>query len=169
VALKRIILTGIIGAVTILGAALPTSAKASPAAASPWSAPLLLRANSGGGCALSRPARLDPVLSDPCPATPDWEYRFLTGDGSTLFSKVEFVNTSKTLALGFSGGKFKMETPNDNSTYLILDGILLDGTWAFEDSSGTYQMAPNGKGLPLKALTGGPTGYGWAACISICP
>jgi hypothetical protein len=47
--------------------------------------------------------------------------------GSTVGSQVEFVNSSLTLAPGFSGGQFKMETPNDNSTYLIIDSISSDG------------------------------------------
>jgi hypothetical protein len=175
VTLKRLILAGIIGAAAILGATLPASAapahhaaKASPYAASGW-IPRLLRAESGGGCALPQPARLDPVLSDPCPSAVDWYVRDLSGSGYNVGDKIEFVNTSMNLALGFSGGQFKMETPRDSSTYLIIGSVSPDGSWvAFYDSSNIHLMAPNGKGLPLKALTGGPAfpADGWQICIN---
>lgn len=146
-----------------------SAAPASPAAASPWFK-VWLRAGSGGGCAtFASDQRLAPIISEPCTSTNWWYFRdlnqsvpFGVGDG------LEFVDHNKTFALGFSGGLFKLETPSDSSTYLVV--AVTNNTTdlaLLTNQAGTGFMAPNGRGLDVKVLTNATfPDDGWAACVN---
>ena len=114
--------------------------------------PVWLQAESGGGCAtFASDQRLAPIISEPCTSTNWWYFRDLSqpiagayGDGDEL----EFVDQSKTFALGFSGGLFKLETPNDNTTYVVISFIdFSNGFGILSNAAQTNWMGPNGRGL----------------------
>jgi hypothetical protein len=146
-----------------------SAAQASPRAASPWFK-VWLRAGSGGGCAtFASDQRLAPIISEPCTSTNWWWYRDISQ--SVPFSvgdNLEFVDQNKTFALGFSGGLFKLETPSDSSTYLVVD--LTESTSDLAlliNQAGTGFMAPNGRGLDVKVLANATfPDDGWAPCIN---
>jgi len=146
-----------------------SAAPASPAAASSWFK-VWLRAGSGGGCAtFASDQRLAPIISEPCTSTNWWYYRDL--NQSVPFGvgdKLEFVDQSKTFALGFSGGLFKLETPNDSSTYVVVTvGDNATGLVLLSNQAGTGFMAPNGRGLDVKVLASAALpDDGWAACFN---
>ena len=143
-----------------------SAAPASPAAASSWFK-AWLRAGSGGGCAtFASDQRLAPIISEPCTSANWWYYRDLSqsvpyGLGDAL----EFVDQSKTFALGFSGGLFKLETPNDSSTYVVVAvGDNTTGLVILSNQGRTGYMAPNGRGIDVKVLANAALpGDGWAA------
>jgi hypothetical protein len=132
-----------------LSAFAPGSAHAAvrPASLGPGWSPIQLHAYSGNGCAIpSSDARLAPIISYPCGSW-TWYYRFLNGT-----DEVELVDPSGSYALGISGGAWKMETPSDSSTYVIMANGLT-GYSVLLDSTRTYGMGPQGKGSDVLALT----------------
>ena len=154
------ILAGIGGAAI---AAIGVTGGTANAAASPWT-PVYLHEISGNGCAsYAAPQRLEPITSERCTASNWWYYRDL--DHSSFppqpGDRLEFVDFTKTYALGFSGGEIKLETPNANSTYAFQDlGVLTLPNGDF--------IYPNGAGLPLRVSMSGPTlgntNDEWAEC-----
>ena len=156
------ILAGISGAAI---AAIGVTGGPANAAASPWT-PVYLHAISGNGCAsYAAPQRLTPITSERCTASLQWYYRDLDNSSlpPRLGDRLEFVDFTKTYALGFSGGQIKLETPNANSTYVFAEefGVLIL-------SDGVHFIYPNGAGLPLRVSTIGPslgnTNDEWAEC-----
>jgi hypothetical protein len=149
-------------------AALPASAAsaASPAAASAWYK-VWLTAESGGGCAtFAADENLAPIVSEPCTSGNWWYYRDLSRstEDYQYGDKLEFVDQSKSFALGFSGGLFKLEIPNDDTTYLVVGEIYYPWN-LFLNQAGTRYIAPNGAGDDVKVLTAASIPPdGWAVC-----
>ncbi len=97
----------------------------------------------------------------PCDDSAWWYYRDLSRSSGAIQNndKLEFVDEGKTFALGYSGGQAKLETPNDNSTYVIVgsQGYLNDhGPWQALEVYATglgivpgYAITPSGAGQPL--------------------
>lgn len=112
-----------------------------------WS-PIQLHAYSGNGCAVpsEEDALSAPIISWPCGAW-TWYFRFLNGS-----DEVELVDPSGSYALGISGGQWKLVTPNDSSTYVIMAHGLA-GYSTLLDSTETYGMGPQGKGYAVLAPT----------------
>jgi hypothetical protein len=101
------------------------AAGAQPAAASGWHA-IYLHAYSGNGCAsYEDDVRLEPITSERCIGSAYWYYRDLSRSSGAIAvgDKLEFVDETKTFALGYSGGQIKLETPNDNTTYVLVEAI----------------------------------------------
>jgi hypothetical protein len=64
--------------------------------------------------------------------------------------EVELVDPSGSYALGISGGAWKLVTPSDNSTYVIMaNGLSAYSSLA--DSTRTYNMTPEAKGYTVVA------------------
>jgi hypothetical protein len=153
------ILAGIGGAAI---AAIGVTGGTANAAASPWT-PVYLHAFSGNGCAsYATIQRLAPITSERCTASNSWFYRDLTQSSlpPQLGDKLEFVDFTKTYALGFSGGQIKLETPDANSTYVVFHEVLSDGghngqVLTIPADKGAF-IYPNGAGLPLQLSGGGP-------------
>jgi hypothetical protein len=115
-------------------------AHAAPASLGPGWAPIQLHAYYGNGCAVpSSDTHLAPIISEPCGSW-HWYYRFLNGN-----DEVELVDPSGSYALGVSGGAWKMETPNANTTWVLMVNGLT-GYSTLEDSTRTYGMTPQAKG-----------------------
>lgn len=161
-------------------AAIGVTGGAANAAASPWKA-VFLHAFSGNGCAsYAFPAqRLAPITSEPCAQSEWWYYRDLTQSSGTvqLWDHLEFVDESKTYALGFSGGQIKLETPDANSTYVVMVGQASVGTHFGQvltiPADNNDFIFPNGAGLPLQLSRGGSmlgnTVDSWAECPTLTP
>jgi hypothetical protein len=150
---------------------------AQPQAASGW-IQTYLHAYSGNGCASYQDdVRLEPITSEPCVGSAYWYYRDLSRSSGQLEvgDKLEFVDEAKKYALGYSGGAIKLETPNDNTTYVIVEGIAqVGGTYGWQELlipvaglgiQPGYGMYPEGAGDPL----GTPTNFGippdaWLEC-----
>jgi hypothetical protein len=112
-----------------------------PASLGPGWAPIQLHAYYGNGCAVpSSDAHLAPIISEPCGGSWKWYYRFLNGT-----DEVELVDPSGSYALGVSGGAWKMETPSDSTTWVLMVNGLT-GYSTLEDSTRTYGMTPKAKG-----------------------
>lgn len=129
-----------------------SAVKAAPLNASAWT-PVYLHAYSGNGCAsYNADQYLEPITSEPCADSAWWYFRDLNRSSGQIQTgdNLEFVDQTKTYALGYSGGHIKLETPNDNSTFIEV--ILLSeigGTgqwqslWDLQDDAG---MVPAGAG-----------------------
>jgi len=129
-----------------LGLTASASGPAHAAAASlgPGWAPIQLHAYYGNGCAVpSSDAHLAAIISEPCGSW-TWYYRFLGADDD----EVELVDPSGSYALGISGGAWKMETPDANTTWVLMVNGLT-GYSTLEDSTLTYGMTPKAKGDPV--------------------
>ena len=155
------ILAGISGAAI---AAIGVTGGPANAAASPWT-PVYLHAISGNGCAsYAANQRLAPITSERCNASAWWYFRDLTSSSPEPGDRYEFVDSTKTYALGFSGGQIKLETPNANSTYVFLD----QGVLSIPTPGGILFIFPNGAGLPLQLSHSsdsiGNTIDEWAEC-----
>lgn len=146
--------------------AAPVAASASPSGGAndmavpdtlgaPWQV-AQMTAYSGGGCAGPQTdSNLSPIVSIGC-GTWNWYWRSLgTASGGI---KIEFVDPSGNEALGWSGGHFKLETPNADSTWLLFNNGngYCTGNWCLvSNSQYTNFAAPNGKGLDLMTPTQG--------------
>jgi len=64
-------------------------------------------------------------------------------------TEIELANTEGTLAVGFSGGEFKLETPNDNTSYLKLGYYPDNGTNMIINQAGTDYMFHTNKGTDV--------------------
>jgi hypothetical protein len=127
--IKSTLIAGAMALTALIGVTTPAVAStdrptAQPLAASAW-VPVYLHAYSGNGCAsYDIDQRLEPIISMPCDDSAWWYYRDLSRSSGAIQDndELEFVDESKTFALGYSGGLVKLETPNDDSTYVIVDG-----------------------------------------------
>jgi hypothetical protein len=93
---------------------------AAPQEASGW-VPVYLHAEYGNGCAdYLADLRLEPIVSEPCSESNWWYYRDLSNSSGQIDpgDELEFVDAGMQYALGYSGGLLKLETPNDDTTYL---------------------------------------------------
>jgi hypothetical protein len=145
------------------------------AAASAWTA-VYLHAMSGNGCAsYATFQRLAPITSERCADSAWWYYRDLTRSSGFIVAgdHLEFVDATKTYALGFSGGQIKLETPDANSTYVVYaaDAPPVGGHVEEEltiPADNNDFIYPNGAGLPLQLSAGGPflgnTVDSWMEC-----
>lgn len=150
--------------------AAPVAASASPSGGAndmavpdtlgaPWQV-AQMTAYSGGGCAGPQTdSNLSPIVSIGC-GTWNWYWRSLgtVGTGGDTGIKIEFVDPSGDEAFGFSGGHFKLETPNADTTYIVFRNAsgYCTGNWCLANNSGyTNFAAPNGKGLDLNTPSAG--------------
>jgi hypothetical protein len=112
------------------------TADAQPAAASGW-VQVYLHAYSGNGCASYQDdVRLEPITSEPCVGSAYWYYRDLSRSSGSIAigDHLEFVDETKTYALGYSGGSIKLETPNADTTYVIVAQITqVGGTFNWQE------------------------------------
>jgi hypothetical protein len=130
---------------------------ATPKDASPWVA-VYLHAYSGNGCASYNVDQyLEPITSEPCQDSQWWYFRDLSRSSGAveIGDNLEFVDYSKTYALGYSGGELKLVTPNDSSTYVTvwdIDEVGDTGPWqALLTLQDDYDdILPNGAGDPLQ-------------------
>jgi hypothetical protein len=133
--IKAALIAGALALTALAGLTVPAGASvartgsaavsARPQAASGW-VPVYLHALSGNGCAgYEADVRLEPITSERCIGSSYWYYRDLTrsSGGVQQGDHLEFVDDNKTYALGYSGGQIKLETPNDNTTYVIVEEI----------------------------------------------
>jgi hypothetical protein len=161
--MKHLKIIAIISAAAI--AAIGVTGGSAKADSSPWEA-VYLHAISGNGCAsYAADQHLAPIISEPCSKSATWYFRDLTRSGpESEEDQYEFVDSTKTYALGFSDGAVKLETPNDNSTYLYMfSGALSAGQlWL----PGSIQVFPNGAGDPLQIIkpSSPNTLNDWIAC-----
>jgi hypothetical protein len=138
---------------------------AQPQAASGW-AQTYLHASSGNGCAsYQEDVRLEPITSEPCVGSAYWYYRDLSRSSGQIEAgdKLEFVDDNKKYALGYSGGAIKLETPNDDTTYVIVEGFgQAGGTYGWQQLlipvaglgiQPGYGIYPEGAGQPLGTPT----------------
>jgi hypothetical protein len=140
----------------VIAAAVPASASpavAKPHALGPGWTEVSLEAQYGGGCAEGgNGTNLSPIVDFPCNVGVFIWYERSLGDG-----KIELVNDDGSEAFGFSGGEFKLETPNIKSTYLNEQEIAGDTPYAdFANAAETGWAGPSGKDDPL-AVTPAPT------------
>jgi hypothetical protein len=142
--------------------AAPVHASAVKPAIGPGWTPTQIYAYSGGGCAVpSAVEYLAPIISYPCSGY-EWYFRYLDNEAS-----VEFVNPEGTLAIGFSGGHFKLEVPNDTTTVFQISRWVEVGNrvWnSISDYTGAHFMVPNGKGLDVgvdQIVTVPGDGWAW--------
>jgi hypothetical protein len=165
------ILAGISGAAI---AAIGVTGGSANAAASPWTA-VYLHAFSGNGCAsYATIQRLAPIISERCTASNSWFVRDLSRSSGIVQpgDQLEFVDFTKTFALGFSGGQIKLETPNASSTFVVIDSVIQANGHVGQvlriPAGNNDYIYPNGAGLPLQLSTGGPfmgnTVDSWAEC-----
>jgi hypothetical protein len=133
----------------------PAHAAVRPALGGGWN-PAQLHAEYGNGCAVpSSDTRLAPIISSPCGSW-TWEFRYLTAnpvDGSEEY--VELVDPSGSYALGFSGGKYKLETPDANTTFVVM-GLPGAGFSYLANNEGMYGMTPKSAGVDV-GTDGGST------------
>ena len=153
------------------------TAGARPQAASGW-IQAYLHAYSGNGCAsYQEDVRLEPITSEPCVGSAYWYYRDLSRSSGSIEvgDHLEFVDDNKAYALGYSGGQIKLETPNADTTYVIVEGIAqVGGTYGWQELlipvpglgiQPGYGIYPEGAGDPL----GTPVNFGippdaWLEC-----
>lgn len=158
--------SGVAAVAAISGMAFVPSARAAvPKTLGPGWTAAVWQAGSGGGCASpDSDELLSPIASYPCSYW-TWYYRVL-GQLSDGREEVEFVDSTGTYAVGYSGNEFKLETPNSNpggSFVLFGSGSeCSDNFCLVANSAGTEFGKPNGEGLPLKiSTTGTPPQDGW--------
>jgi hypothetical protein len=131
-----------------------------------------MTASSGGGCATyDQFQRLSPIISYTCNNEDYWEVRVVGAsnpDDYCYGAEIEWVDPSGTYALGYSGGLFKLETPDANTTYLFTDGCENSGGYqymAMAASNADVFAEPNGWGKDLKTPIS-PTDAGWDDCTN---
>jgi hypothetical protein len=133
--IRAALIAGVSALAVLAGTAAPAGAStartgtattgAQPQAASGWIA-TYLHAYSGNGCAsYEEDVRLEPITSERCIGSAYWYYRDLSRSSGAIQAgdHLEFVDETKTFALGYSGGLIKLETPNDSTTYVIVEAI----------------------------------------------
>jgi hypothetical protein len=139
-----------------------------PGGASGWYY-LYINSQAGGGCAWAPAALLDPITSEPHCASNDygWYCRVLnTYNGwqwNAAGTDVECVDPSKTYMFGFSGGHFKMETPD--ASQFIADQASFGGGWSQDEYVGTSSseyFVASGAGADLGVSSSESSGHGWA-------
>lgn len=157
----------IISAISI--AAIGVTGGSANAAASPWTA-VYLHAFAGNGCAsYTTDQHLEPITSEPCANSSWWYYRDLSrSSGVMAGDKLEFVDLTKTYALGYSGGEIKLETPNDSSTYVLYWGSVGTqppyGQVLRIPADSDDFILPNGAGDPLQLSATGNSSDLWIEC-----
>jgi hypothetical protein len=154
-------------------ASTPRSTGVQPRAAGPWKA-VYLHAYSGNGCAgYDSVQRLAPIVSERCSTSSTWYERDLSRSSGAIQvgDKLEFVDSSMTYALGYSGGQIKLETPNADVTFVLVDEIGYinnNGPWQFllvSQGDDTYfAPTPAPAGDPLVPGNGGFPPDAWEEC-----
>jgi hypothetical protein len=144
--IKAALIAGALALTALAGLTVPAGASvartgaaaagAQPAAASGW-IPAYLHAFSGNGCAsYEADVRLEPITSERCIGSASWYYRDLSRSTGPIAKgdHLEFVDDTKTFALGYSGGAIKLETPNADTTYVIVAQITeVGGTQGWQE------------------------------------
>jgi len=162
-------------AAAVAGLSQAGTAYASPAAPSPWRY-VWLTAQGGGGCATYKAAvNLEPITSAPCASSAGFWFRDLSRSGEwEAGDHLEFATASGAYAIGYSGGRFRLEKPDTSRTYFVV-ATNPDYSYRFvilADAGDSVAMVPNGSGKDVQAPGLSEVGLppdGWTACSTGVP